>query len=225
MPGWYPDPLSPDSLMRRWDGSQWTGEVRSLEAPQSTPSVSSPASQQTPVQGVVACPDCGGVVSLAAPSCVHCGRPSDPTPAPASVPAPPPVYSATPFPVGQAPAAISSQSPTANGLGGISATLTRDSRATVALGVGIVALFVSYFAYRGGSVTTLIVAAVAIVATFVVAKGAKKNALRKGYRKSWMVLTAKLLAWVSIVLLGFAIYHLVRSGFSGDFQWFRSRFN
>lgn len=225
MPGWYPDPLSPDSLVRKWDGSQWTGEVRTIEPPQSTPSIPPPVGQQVPAQGVVACPDCGGVVSLAAPSCMHCGRPSDAPLAPVPKPMPPAAYAATPFPVGQAPAAISSQSPTANGVGGISATLTRDTRATVALGLGIVALFVSYLGYRGGSVTTLIVSAIAIFATFVVAKGAKKNALRKGYRKSWMVLTAKLLAWVSIVLLGFAIYHLVRYGIPGDFEWIKSRFN
>ena len=29
-PGWYPDPLSPQALIRRWDGSQWTSDVRAV---------------------------------------------------------------------------------------------------------------------------------------------------------------------------------------------------
>jgi Protein of unknown function (DUF2510) len=75
-PGWYPDPAGPAGSFRWWDGSAWTGEVRSATAPGPGPGpagapaagAGAPVADATPApatQPVPAPP--GGVVSPGAP--------------------------------------------------------------------------------------------------------------------------------------------------------------
>ena len=224
-PGWYPDPLSPQALIRRWDGSQWTSDVRAV-APEQQPlaGISQPGAQQQepvahqPPRGVIACPDCGGAMSLSAPACVHCGRPADaggygqPTPPPPSVTRPDAAaapMSAGPVPAGPVPAGPAAAAPAPKG-SGVLASLTRDTRALAVLIAGVCACVLSYLAYSRPAITIFVLSAVAILATFLLARGAKEHALKRRLPKSWMIPVATLLAAASIVLLALGIYYFVR---------------
>lgn len=81
-PGYYADPDDP-SIERWWDGGKWIGQTRPsqgnpplpLETP---PKVGTSLPPATPsAQGTRPCPDCGGMASVNAQTCVHCGAPLD----------------------------------------------------------------------------------------------------------------------------------------------------
>lgn len=93
-PGYYVDPNDP-SIERWWDGGKWVGQTRPSQGGppwplESSPPVGAALPPQAPVaQGTRPCPDCGGIASVNATTCVHCGAPLAP-----ATPAAPQAFSA-----------------------------------------------------------------------------------------------------------------------------------
>lgn len=79
-PGYYKDPNDP-SIERWWDGRKWVGQTRPSQGKpplpmDNPPIVSTARAPETPIQqGTRPCPDCGGMASVNAQTCVHCGAP------------------------------------------------------------------------------------------------------------------------------------------------------
>lgn len=94
-PGYYADPNDP-SIERWWDGQKWVGQTRPSQGNpplpmDNPPSVGTARAPETPIQqGTRPCPDCGGMASVNAQTCVHCGAPL----APVAVQAPQAFFSA-----------------------------------------------------------------------------------------------------------------------------------
>ena len=238
--GWYPDPLSPKALTRRWDGQNWTSDVRENtiqtpvapappDDPAATVALPTPTSTADvgPTMGataVRACPDCAGQVSRSAPACVHCGRPMTPELGVPATPPPPPPAGYTYDPAAPPPPNTGAVAPPvgySNTAGAPGANTsgtagnpqsTRRAMSTVgwlALGLAIVGLYLSYVAFGGAGLTSAVIAALVVIAGFVVAGRAKRKAKRSGQRRPGSALAATLVGLGSLVLLGFAFTNLV----------------
>ena len=231
--GLYPDPLSPKAMTRRWDGQQWTNDVRDSTmqtpaAPRPPEDTEATVAMPTPNQGgavapdpvtaLRACPDCGGQVSRSAPACVHCGRPMAPEPGAAASPPPPPAgYTYDPTAPAPNPNALAPPTGTPNATGSVQAGAgrspgTRRSRSLLgwlALGVSGAGLYLSYVAFGGAGLTIALLAAAVVITGFVVAGRAKRTAKRSGQRRPGASIAATLVGLGSLVLLGFAFTNLV----------------
>ena len=81
-PGYYADP-DDSSIERWWDGGKWIGQTRPSQGNpplpmENPPKVGTSLPPATPAaQGTRPCPDCGGMASVNAQTCVHCGAPLD----------------------------------------------------------------------------------------------------------------------------------------------------
>ena len=80
-PGYYINPDDPNQE-RWWDGTKWLDQTRPAQgnpALPGQPTVPLGGVPTPPQQGTRNCPDCGGMVSVNASTCVHCGAPLAPT--------------------------------------------------------------------------------------------------------------------------------------------------
>jgi hypothetical protein len=231
--GWYPDPLSPRVIQRRWDGARWTTDLQPApNAPESVrnstityPNEEIQTLEPPPSTQLLLCSDCGGKVSIHAPVCVHCGRPNEmhptsPTTSSDVAPsAPPSGMVLTPTPGSNLPQSPSDQltpppardQASAQNSRNRQSSKSRDIPAIVTLILGVTTLILSVVAFQGAGITVMVVAALLMIATWVSAHKAKKIAEEAGEHRSWMVLVGKLLAFTGLVVLGFAVANLVMS--------------
>jgi hypothetical protein len=159
---------------------------------------------------VRSCPDCGGQVSNSAVACVHCGKPSR------SRPAPPPVlpYPGQGYTYAHGPRLVpgganylaTQQRPKSS---------TPSVREVLAVVVGVGALLFSYIALANPTVVALALSLGFIVATFALAHSARRQLDRTDGGFSWLALLASLMAWVSLIIFGFAVYYLVSAVIAG----------